>query len=202
MNRMITLIWALGVMFCAVPAYASGGFNDKAAVSGTQNEGEARSAERSRTRHHAKTHGRTTRYARGDRRSTRKYASGRSRQSASARRGRTTVAAHHRRQQPEGIASLFSALQTGIASHYWEPQKLASGGWFNPRAMTAAHKTLPFGTKVRVTNVRNGKSVDVTINDRGPYVGGRIIDLSSGAAGVIGMKEAGVAKVQVQVLGR
>lgn len=91
---------------------------------------------------------------------------------------------------------------TGIASYYWQPQKVASGGWFNPNAMTAAHKTLPFGTRVRVTNARNGRSVDVTINDRGPYIAGRIIDLSAGAAGVIGMKSAGLAPVKVEVLGK
>jgi rare lipoprotein A (peptidoglycan hydrolase) len=91
---------------------------------------------------------------------------------------------------------------SGQASYYWQPQQLASGGTFNPNAMTAAHKTLPFGTKVRVTNERNGQSVVVTINDRGPYVAGRIIDLSAGAAGVIGMKQAGVVPVKVAVLGK
>lgn len=91
---------------------------------------------------------------------------------------------------------------SGMASYYWQPQKLASGGYFNPNAMTAAHKTLPFGTKVRVTNQNNGKSVVVTINDRGPYVGGRIIDLSKAAAGAISMQNAGVAPVHVAVLGR
>jgi rare lipoprotein A len=91
---------------------------------------------------------------------------------------------------------------TGKASYYWQPQKLASGGYFNPSAMTAAHKSLPFGTKVRVTNERNGKSVVVTINDRGPYIAGRIIDLSAGAAGVIAMKEAGVVPVKVTILGK
>lgn len=91
---------------------------------------------------------------------------------------------------------------SGQASYYWQPQRVASGGWFNPNAMTAAHKTLPFGTRVRVTNQRNGSSVVVTINDRGPYVAGRIIDLSSAAAGVIGMKSSGVAPVRVAVLGR
>lgn len=91
---------------------------------------------------------------------------------------------------------------SGMASYYWQPQKVASGGWFNPNAMTAAHKTLPFGTKVRVTNQNNGKSVVVTINDRGPYVGGRIIDLSKAAAGAISMQNAGVAPVNVAVLGR
>jgi len=91
---------------------------------------------------------------------------------------------------------------SGMASYYWQPQALASGGRFNPHALTAAHKTLPFGTKVRVTNRNNGRSVIVTINDRGPYIKGRIIDLSLAAAGVVGMKGSGVAPVSVAVLGR
>lgn len=90
--------------------------------------------------------------------------------------------------------------QTGIASYYWQPQRVASGGYFNPNAMTAAHRTLPFGTKVRVTNKRNGKSVVVTINDRGPFIRGRVIDLSKAAAGVIGMQGAGLAPVVVERL--
>ncbi|HMN38037.1 MAG TPA: septal ring lytic transglycosylase RlpA family protein [Hyphomicrobium sp.] len=91
---------------------------------------------------------------------------------------------------------------SGKASYYWQPQRVASGGWFNPNAMTAAHKTLPFGTKVRVTNRNNGRSVVVTINDRGPYVAGRVIDLSRAAAQAISMTGAGVAPVTVAVLGR
>ena len=94
------------------------------------------------------------------------------------------------------------ASYSGKASYYWEPQALASGGRFNPNAMTAAHKTLPFGTRVRVTNQHNGQSVDVVINDRGPYVGGRIIDLSKAAAHAINMQGAGVAPVTVRVLGK
>lgn len=90
----------------------------------------------------------------------------------------------------------------GLASYYWQPQRVASGGWFNPNAMTAAHKTLAFGTKVRVTNKHNGRSVVVTINDRGPYIAGRVIDLSKAAAGVIGMQGAGVVPVSLAVLGR
>ena len=90
----------------------------------------------------------------------------------------------------------------GMASYYWEPQALASGGRFNPNALTAAHKTLPFGTRVRVTHLGNGRSVEVKINDRGPYVAGRIIDLSKAAAGVIGMTAQGVARVAVEVLGK
>ena len=68
--------------------------------------------------------------------------------------------------------------------------------------MTAAHKTLPFGTRVRVTHMGNGRSVEVKINDRGPYIAGRIIDLSKAAAGVIGMTGQGIARVAVEVLGR
>lgn len=90
----------------------------------------------------------------------------------------------------------------GVASFYWQPQRVASGGWFNPNAMTAAHKTLPFGTRVRVTHLGNGRSVEVKINDRGPYIAGRIIDLSKAAAGIIGMTGQGIARVAVEVLGR
>ncbi|HUC46596.1 MAG TPA: septal ring lytic transglycosylase RlpA family protein [Hyphomicrobiaceae bacterium] len=90
----------------------------------------------------------------------------------------------------------------GMASYYWEPQALASGGRFNPNGLTAAHKTLPFGTRVRVTHLGNGRSVEVKINDRGPYVAGRIIDLSKAAASVIGMTAQGVAHVAVEILGK
>ena len=103
---------------------------------------------------------------------------------------------------PRGNAGSLGLSRTGIASYYWEPQALASGGWFNPNAMTAAHKTLPFGTRVRVRHLGNGGSVDVRINDRGPYVAGRIIDLSKGAAAQIGMTKQGVTRVSMTVLGR
>jgi len=89
----------------------------------------------------------------------------------------------------------------GLASYYWQPQRVASGGWFNPNALTAAHKSLPFGTRVRVTNLRNGRSVVVRINDRGPYVRGRIIDLSKRAASAISMTGAGIVPVSVEILG-
>jgi rare lipoprotein A len=91
---------------------------------------------------------------------------------------------------------------TGIASFYWQPQRVASGGWFNPNAMTAAHRTLPFGTRVLVTNLSNGRSVTVRINDRGPFIAGRIIDLSRAAASAVGMTGAGLARVNIAVLGR
>jgi rare lipoprotein A len=92
--------------------------------------------------------------------------------------------------------------QRGVASYYWQGQRVASGGWFNPNGLTAAHRTLPFGTRVRVTHLGNGRSVEVKINDRGPYIAGRIIDLSKGAASVIGMTGQGLARVVVEVLGR
>jgi rare lipoprotein A (peptidoglycan hydrolase) len=96
----------------------------------------------------------------------------------------------------------LSGGETGVASYYWQPQPLASGGRFNPDAMTAAHKTLPFGTRVRVTRADNGNSVDVVINDRGPYIAGRIIDLSRRAAQDIGMTGSGITRVRVNILGR
>ncbi len=91
---------------------------------------------------------------------------------------------------------------SGVASYYWQPQPVASGGRFNPDALTAAHKTLPFGTRVRVTHASNGRSVEVVINDRGPYIAGRIIDLSRRAAQVIGMTDQGIARVNVAILGK
>ena len=88
----------------------------------------------------------------------------------------------------------------GLASYYWQPQRTAAGGWFNPNALTAAHRALPLGTRVRVTNLRNGRSVIVRINDRGPYIRGRIIDLSRRAATIIRMRKAGVVPVHVKIL--
>lgn len=125
---------------------------------------------------------------------------------ARAKSGTRTRVARSEARASRSQASLPSltggSSQSGVASYYWQPQRLASGGWFNPNAMTAAHRSLPFGTKVRVTNHSTGRSAVVTINDRGPYVGGRIIDLSSAAAGAVGMKGAGLARVSLAVLGR
>mgnify|MGYP001355727589 CR=1 FL=1 len=95
------------------------------------------------------------------------------------------------------------AGQSGVASWYggyFHGRTTANGEKYNQWAMTAAHKTLPFGTKVRVTNVNNGNSVVVRINDRGPFIKGRIIDLSKAAANDIGM--SGVAPVKVTILGK
>lgn len=90
----------------------------------------------------------------------------------------------------------------GLASYYQGRQRVASGGHFNSGGMTAAHRTLPFGTRVRVTHQGSGRSVDVLINDRGPFIAGRIIDLSKAAAHVIGMTGSGVARVSITILGR
>jgi rare lipoprotein A len=92
---------------------------------------------------------------------------------------------------------------SGMAAFYsdkFEGRKTASGQRFSQKRLTAAHRTLPFGTKVRVTNVRNGRSVDVVINDRGPWPTSRIIDLSSAAAARIGMLKAGKASVKLEIL--
>lgn len=90
----------------------------------------------------------------------------------------------------------------GIASFYWQGQRTATGERYNPHGLTAAHRSLPFGTRVRVTNKNNGRSVIVRINDRGPFIRGRVIDLSLGAAKAIGMVGRGLAPVKVEVLGR
>lgn len=94
-------------------------------------------------------------------------------------------------------------ISTGTcgASFYDEGQMTASGERFNPGAMTAAHKTLAMGSRVRVTNPSNGESVTVRINDRGPYVGGRCLDLSRAAFSAIGNTGAGVMRVKYEVLG-
>jgi rare lipoprotein A len=120
---------------------------------------------------------------------------------------RRSVQRTHRsaRRAGRGTVAQVAAGATGVASFYggrFHGRLTASGARFNAGAMTAAHRSLPFGTRVRVTHLGNGRSVDVHINDRGPYVGGRIIDLSQGAAGVLGMHGQGVARVQVTVLGR
>jgi rare lipoprotein A len=102
--------------------------------------------------------------------------------------------------QPLGNADVISS-GTCKASYYDEGQQTASGEMFDPNDLTAASKTLPFNTMVRVTNVSNGKSVVVRVNDRGPFVSGRCLDLSSAAFGTIAKLSAGVASVKYEVLG-
>ena len=88
----------------------------------------------------------------------------------------------------------------GLASFYGSGLRTASGEKFNPRDMTAAHRHLPFGTRVRVTDVKTGKSVTVRINDRGPFIAGRIVDVSPAAAEQLGMVGRGVAQVKLDVV--
>jgi rare lipoprotein A len=88
----------------------------------------------------------------------------------------------------------------GVASYYWEGSRVASGGKYNPNGLTAAHRTLPFGTRVRVSDPKTNRSVVVTINDRGPFVHGRVLDLSLGAARALGMESRGVSRVHADVL--
>ena len=89
---------------------------------------------------------------------------------------------------------------SGIASFYWQGQQTASGEPFDKAALTAAHRTLPFNTRVKVTSPRTRRSVVVRINDRGPFTPGRIIDLSDAAAGELGMRQHGLARVVLEVL--
>lgn len=86
-----------------------------------------------------------------------------------------------------------------LASFYWQGKQTASGERFNPDGMTAAHRTLPFGTKVHVRNPANGRSVTVRITDRGPFIRGRGLDLSRGAARQLGMLGQGVARLDMAV---
>jgi rare lipoprotein A len=96
-----------------------------------------------------------------------------------------------------------AAVQEGVASWYgpgFHGRRAASGERFDQTAMTAAHRRLPFGTEVKVTNLTNGKSTVVRINDRGPYVKGRILDLSRAAAAELGMEHRGIARVSLEIL--
>ena len=97
------------------------------------------------------------------------------------------------------IIHVYAADRSGVASVYSTDSGsgTASGQKLNPNALTAAHRTLPFGTKVRVTNKSNGRSVIVTINDRGPFTRGRIIDVTPAAARALGF--SGLAKVSLNV---
>ena len=99
--------------------------------------------------------------------------------------------------------SVSAFEQEGLASWYggkFQGRQTASGEIFDTDKFTAAHKSLPFGTIVKVTNLENGKTTVVRINDRGPFVPGRIIDLSRAAAAVVGLAGKGVARVRIQVL--
>jgi len=113
-------------------------------------------------------------------------------------------AAAESRATPYRLASLGDtssrATSYGLASYYGNDSHTASGEKFNARAFTAAHRTLPLGTRVRVTELATGRSVMVRINDRGPFVPGRIIDVSTAAAESLGMVGRGVTRVRVDVV--
>ena len=120
------------------------------------------------------------------------------------------------RRRPTGLLALavlaltlpFGAnatvtIQEGLVSWYGErfhERPTASGELFDVNAMTMAHPTLPFGTRVKVTNLRNGRSVVLRVNDRGPFVGQRIADLSQAAASYLGMLRRGIAHARLEVL--
>jgi peptidoglycan lytic transglycosylase len=114
-------------------------------------------------------------------------------------RPRTAVASVVRRAPaPEAVES--HSKPSGLASFYSQGNKTASGEKFDPNELTAAHPTLPFGTKLRVTNQHTGRSVTVRVNDRGPYVPGRVVDVSYSAAQELGMVGRGVAPVKLDVV--
>jgi rare lipoprotein A len=118
--------------------------------------------------------------------------------------GSMHVAASHDSEDTDASAVAAGSFETtGEASYYankFHGRRTASGERYDRTKLTAAHRTLPFGTMVRVTNLRNNKSVTVRINDRGPQKKSRIIDLSAAAARQIGMIAEGVAKVGIEVL--
>ncbi|WP_394753270.1 septal ring lytic transglycosylase RlpA family protein [Crenothrix sp.] len=111
---------------------------------------------------------------------------------------------HKSKKHPHKKGSVSSKVvhkQVGKASWYgtkFQGKETASGETFNQKALTAAHPTLPMGTKAEVTNLENGKKVDVEINDRGPYTGGRAIDLSKAAANKLDMKKDGTSDVKIE----
>jgi rare lipoprotein A len=105
-----------------------------------------------------------------------------------------------RRRQTAKSQNGSQAASDGLASFYRHGGRTASGERFNPGALTAAHRTLPFGTRVRVTNVATGQTVMVRVTDRGPFIHGRVIDLSYAAAESLGMVRRGVAQVKLDVV--
>lgn len=126
------------------------------------------------------------------------------RQAATEHRRETRVAAHEpmslvRRHEPSSEIGARTK-SAGVASFYSEDSETASGEKFDPNELTAAHPSLPFGTKLRVTNTATGKSVTVRVNDRGPYVPGRIVDVSYSAAQALGMVNSGLADVKLDVV--
>jgi rare lipoprotein A len=118
--------------------------------------------------------------------------------------GIATSEAGSRKSWTDSFASASPATRSfaGNASYYGSESgnRTASGARYNPEGMTAAHRTLPFGTKLRVTEPRSGRSVVVTVNDRGPFIRGRVLDLSVGAARALGLTARGVGHIVAEVM--
>jgi rare lipoprotein A (peptidoglycan hydrolase) len=123
---------------------------------------------------------------------------------AEPRRGYQLAALSESPAPSSGLVARSRHIEDGLASYYRNGDdggvRTASGEPFDARALTAAHPTLPFGTRVRVTNMRSGRSVTVRINDRVPYIAGRVIDVSQAAAEELGMVGRGVTKVKLDVV--
>jgi rare lipoprotein A len=113
---------------------------------------------------------------------------------------RVAVAKKHTPFASDRNAAETQAASHGLASFYTEGIQTASGEKFDTHELTAAHRTLPFGTWLRITNVATGRSVTVRVNDRGPFVPGRVVDVSYSAAETLGMVGGGIAKVKLDVV--
>jgi rare lipoprotein A len=113
---------------------------------------------------------------------------------------RVAVAKKHTPFKPGKNAAETQVASNGVASFYTEGTQTANGEKFDTHELTAAHRTLPFGTRLRVTNVATGKSVTVRVNDRGPFIPGRVVDVSYAAAETLGMVGGGLAKVKLDVV--
>jgi len=124
----------------------------------------------------------------------------RDRSTSSATTRRAASVKKHTPFAPHRHAAGATSASQGIASFYTEGTKTASGERFNTHDLTAAHPTLPFGTRLRVTNVATGRAVTVRVNDRGPYVQGRVVDVSYSAADALGMVGKGLADVRLDVV--
>ena len=133
-------------------------------------------------------------------RPSRQASLGHDRSASSMMKRRVAIVRKHTPVASRKNAGDVKTASHGVASFYTEGTKTASGEKFNTLDMTAAHPTLPFGTKLRVTDVASGRSVTVRVNDRGPYIRGRVVDVSYSAADALGMVGKGVAKVKLDVV--
>ena len=116
---------------------------------------------------------------------------------------KTSVSGQVKKVSYSPVSAKAKFASSGVASYYgpgFHGRRTANGERFDMHAMTAAHRTLPFGTLIKVTNLSNGKSTIVRVNDRGPYVGNRVIDLSVAAAKEIGSTHSGTARVNLEVI--